>query len=175
MSDKPSGSTEWWERIAVELRAVRDEQRSVFADLPADLLERYLADDLRITVVEIRGDKVRLGIDQARKKDQLGIDQARKKDQVEVREAAKRNPELREALDDLVWALAEPAALPGEIPVVPRPLFAGRIEVARIVEPSEKRALENDEDQSENDSAVVNLGERLTPVLPRASGRRKRP
>jgi hypothetical protein len=93
--NEPSDSTRWWNQIAAELRADREEERDVFGDIPEELLNRYLAGE------------------------------ASESERAQVKEAMDRDPELREAIDAIAWALTDPTELPGEIPVVPLPIFLG--------------------------------------------------
>ena len=117
MSENSQGQVgESWSRIAAELRAVQEDQKDLFAGLSDELLDRYLSG------------------------------KATKSDKEQVQKAVEGDPELREALDALTWALSEPTDLPGEIPAVPSPLFAGRINCGKEPdEPPEKKIKTKDQ------------------------------
>lgn len=101
---------EVWSRIAAELRAVRDDQRDVFGAFSYELLSRFLAGE------------------------------ATESESAQIKEATANDPELREALDTLTWALTETSELPADIPNAPSPLF---------IAPAQTEA-EPDDDSYEN-------------------------
>ncbi len=85
-----------WSRIASELRAMRENQRDVFAAVPEEILNRYLSNE------------------------------ATESEEAQVQAAVANDPELREALDAIQWALNESttsAGEIGEIPDAPHPMF----------------------------------------------------
>lgn len=82
-----------WPRIAAELRAVRDDQQDVFGPLSDEMLSRFVAGEASVS------------------------------ESAQIKAATATDPELREALDALAWALNEPSELPLDTPDAPHPLF----------------------------------------------------
>ena len=92
--EQPARAPQEGRRIALELASLEDEAADVFVGIPDDLLDRYLNG------------------------------RASEGERAEIGARMEKNPLLREAIEALQWALADPAELPDQPPAPWPSIFA---------------------------------------------------